>query len=72
MGRLPIGVMVLRYEPPLTYPTTTATTWADLTFRQVAFRVRYEWSRMDNGFRSSRITLDLLRWFDTLCTGSPR
>lgn len=72
LGRLPIGVMVLRYEPPLTYPTTTATTWADLTFRQVAFRVRYEWSRMDNGFRSSRITLDLLRWFDTLCTGSPR
>ena len=72
IGRVPFGMMVLRYDPPLVSPTTTLSTWVDLSFRQVSLRVRYEASRMDNGFRSSRFTLDLLRWFDTVCTGSQR
>lgn len=70
--KVPFGVMILRYDPPLTNPTTTVSTWADLSFRQVSLRVRYEVSRMDNGFRSNRFTLDLLRWFDTISVGSWR
>lgn len=67
---VPFGILFLRYDPPLAYPTRTLTTWTDITFRQVSLRLRYEVSRMDNGFRSSRIVVDLLRWFDTLCVGS--
>ncbi len=70
--KVPVGVMVFRYDPPMTSPTTTVSTWADLSFRQVSLRVRYETSRMNNGIHSSRFTLDLLRWFDTVCVGKWR
>ncbi|MDP1832598.1 MAG: hypothetical protein Q8K67_11110 [Geothrix sp.] len=67
LWKVPFGVMVLRYDSSLAAPTTTVSTWADLSFRQVSLRVRYEVSRMENGIRSERVTLDLLRWFDTAC-----
>lgn len=66
LWKVPFGVMILRYDPSLAAPTTTVSTWADLSFRQVSLRVRYEVSRMENGIRSNRITVDLLRWFDTI------
>ncbi len=69
---IPVGFMILRYSPAQTSPTTTVSTWADLNVRQVSLRVRYEVTRMENGFRSSRVTLDLLRWFDTICVRSWR
>ena len=72
IGKLPFGFMALRYAPDQATPTTTLSTWADLTFRQVSLRLRYETTRMDNGFRSNRITVDLLRWFDTVTVGSLR
>ena len=72
LGKVPVGVLVQRYDSALTPAATTLYTWADLSFRQVSLRVRYETSRMDNGFRSNRITVDLLRWFDTVCSRSWR
>lgn len=68
LGKVPVGAMILHYEGSLVSATTTLSTWADLSFRQVSLRVRYETTRMDNGYRNNRITLDLLRWFDTICT----
>jgi hypothetical protein len=68
LGKVPLGAMLMRFDNSQAPGATTLSTWADLSFRQVSLRVRYEASRMDNGFRSSRIVLDLLRWFDTICT----
>ena len=72
LGKVPVGVLVQRYDSALAPAATTLYTWADLSFRQISLRLRYETSRMDNGFRSSRITVDLLRWFDTVCSRSWR
>ncbi|WP_243383800.1 hypothetical protein [Geothrix alkalitolerans] len=72
LGKVPVGALVQRFDAALTPAATTLYTWADLSFRQVSLRVRYETTRMDNGIRSSRITVDLLRWFDTICTRSWR
>jgi hypothetical protein len=72
VGKVPCGFIALRYAPAEAPSTTSLSTWADLTFRQVSVRFRYETSRMDNGFRSNRITVDLLRWFDTVAVGSLR
>jgi len=65
--KVPFGILALRYDSTMAPLTTTLSTWADFNFRQVSFRIRYETSRMDNGLRNNRITLDLLRWFDTIC-----
>ncbi|HEY3400426.1 MAG TPA: hypothetical protein VGK03_07315 [Geothrix sp.] len=66
LGKFPVGALVQRYDASQAPATTTLSTWADLSFRQISLRLRYEASRMDNGFRSNRITVDLLRWFDTI------
>ena len=66
LWKFPVGALVQRYDASLTPATTTLSTWADLSFRQVSLRVRYETTRVENGFRSNRIVVDLLRWFDTI------
>lgn len=68
LGSIPVGAMIQRFDATQAPGTTTLSTWTDLSFRQVSLRVRYETTRMDNGFHSNRITVDLLRWFDTICT----
>lgn len=68
LGKVPVGIMLQRYDSALSPGATTLYTWGDLTFRHVSLRLRYEDTRMDNGYRSNRITVDLLRWFDTICT----
>jgi hypothetical protein len=72
LGKVPVGAMIQRFDAALTPAATTLYTWADLSFRQISLRLRYETTRLDNGFRSSRITVDLLRWFDTICSRSWR
>lgn len=72
LGKVPVGALVQRFDAALAPAATTLYTWVDLSFRQVSLRVRYETTRMDNGFHSSRVTVDLLRWFDTLCSRSWR
>jgi hypothetical protein len=67
ISRVPVGVMLMRYDSDMSPSTTLLTTWTDLTMGKVAFRLRYSMSRMDGGFRSNSISLDLLRWFDTIC-----
>lgn len=67
VAKVPFGFLALRYDSTMASSTTTFSTWADLNFRQLSVRLRYETSRMDTGFRSHRITVDLLRWFDTIC-----
>lgn len=66
LWKVPLGALAQRFETSQAPGTTTLTTWGDLNFRQVSMRLRYEVTRMDNGFRSNRIVLDLLRWFDTI------
>lgn len=72
LGKVPFGAMIQRYDASLAPATTTMSTWADLNFRQVSFRMRFETTRMDNGFHSNRIVVDLLRWFDTIGSRSWR
>ncbi|WP_243293234.1 hypothetical protein [Geothrix mesophila] len=72
LGKVPVGALAQRFDAVLTPAATTLYTWADFSFRQVSLRVRYETTRMDNGLRSSRVTVDLLRWFDTICSRSWR
>lgn len=72
LWKVPVGVLALRYDAAMSPGTTTLSAWVDLSFRQVSLRVRYETSRMDNGFRNDRIGVDLLRWFDTISVGSWR
>ncbi len=63
---MPYGVLWTRYSEPLAPPTTAISANMSLDFRQVSLRVSYEVARRNDGFRSSRVTVDLLRWFDTI------
>ena len=65
--KVPVGALWTRYDASMSPSTTTLSTWADLTFRQVSLRVRYQVSRMDGGFSNKSISVDLVRWFDTIC-----
>ncbi|WP_257308244.1 hypothetical protein [Geothrix fuzhouensis] len=67
LWRVPVGALLLRYDASMNPSTTTLSAWADLSFRQVSLRVRYQTSRTDGGFRNDSINVDLLRWFDTIC-----
>ena len=67
LWRVPVGLLLLRYDASMNPSTTTVSTWVDLSFRQVSFRVRYQTSHTDGGFRNSSINVDLLRWFDAVC-----
>ncbi|WP_243314538.1 hypothetical protein [Geothrix paludis] len=67
LWKVPVGVLILRYDASMVPATTTVSTWADLSFRQVSLRVRYQTSRTDGGLRNDSINVDLLRWFDAIC-----
>jgi hypothetical protein len=65
--KVPFSVLLMRYDSDVTPATTMLTTWTDMNVGKVAFRLRYSMSRTEGGFRSQSISLDLLRWFDTIC-----
>ncbi len=67
LGKVPFSVMLMRYVTDLTPATTLLSTWTDMAIGNVAFRISYHVSRTDGGFHSKAVTVDLVRWFDTIC-----
>lgn len=67
--RMPAGVLVTRFIPSTGAGMTTLTAHADLRFREISMRLVYESLRQDNGLKSSRISFNLLRIFDTVAFG---
>jgi len=63
---MPYGILWTHYSVVQGPSTTAVSTNMALDFRQVSLRVSYEVARRSDGLRSSRVTLDLLRWFDTI------
>jgi len=72
VGKVPFSVMVMRYMADQTPATTLVSTWTDVTLGRVSFRVSYHATRTDAGGRSRAFTVDLVRWFDTICIRSWR
>lgn len=67
--RMPVGVLTTRFVPSTGPGMTTFTAHADLHFREVSMRLVFETLRQDNGLKSSRISFNLLRIFDTVAFG---
>lgn len=67
VGKVPFSVMVMRYKTDLTPATTLMSTWTDLTVGHVSLRISYHMSRTDAGGHNRAVTVDLVRWFDTIC-----
>ena len=63
---LPYGIQWTRYDDGLQLPVEAVSTYVVLNFRQISLRVNWETARRSDGFHSERITVDLLRWFDTM------
>jgi hypothetical protein len=55
-----------RWDTGIGLPTRDLNTHAALDFRQISLSVNYEVVHRADGFRSTRVTVNLLRWFDTL------
>lgn len=66
---VPYGVQWMKYEDGWQAPTHTLTSFLTLNFRQVSLRATYQSVRKGEGFRENRVTVDLLRWFDTIAFG---
>ncbi len=64
--KVPYGLLLTRYDEGQHLPTTSLSSFAMLNFRHVSLRVSYQTARRPDGFRSSRITVDLLRLFDSI------
>lgn len=66
---IPYGLQWMKYEDGWQPSTRTLTGFLTLNFRQVSLRVTYQSARKADGFRENRVTVDLLRWFDTIAFG---
>ena len=63
---IPYNVVWTRYDAGQGVPTTAISTNASLHFRKISLRLGYEIAQRPGEFRSRRITVDLLRLFDTI------
>lgn len=63
---VPYGVQWTKYEDGWQPPTRAVMGFLMLNFRQVNLRVTYESVRRGNGLNYNRVTVDLLRLFDTI------
>ena len=69
---VPYGVQWTQFEDGWQPSTRTLTGFFTLNFRQVSLRVTYQSARKGDGFRENRVSVDLLRWFDTIAFGGFR
>ena len=63
---IPYGVQWARYEDGWQPATRSFSGYCMLNFRQIKLRISYESVRRGNGSRYNRVTVDLLRLFDTI------
>lgn len=66
---IPYGVQWVRYETSTQPAGQAFMGYFLLNFRQVNLRVTYQSVHRGNGLRDNRLTVDLLRWMDTLAFG---
>lgn len=62
----PLGAMVMRNNDALGYRTTTLFTYTALSIRKLNFSLNYQRGWRSDGLRTSQISLQLSRWFDTI------
>ncbi|HEX9081070.1 MAG TPA: hypothetical protein VF768_02265, partial [Holophagaceae bacterium] len=63
------GFQWIRYESSAQPTGRAFTGYFLLNFRQVNLRVNYQTTRRADGLRDTRITVDLLRWMNTVSLG---
>ncbi len=63
---IPYGVMVLRNNDAMGVGTTSVLTYLSAGFRKVRFNLNYQRGWRTDGLRTSQISLQLARWFDTI------
>jgi hypothetical protein len=63
---MPYGVLWTRYAASNTPSTTAISTHLDWSYGKVAFQISYSVFRREDGLRSSQISMNLLRAFDTI------
>lgn len=61
-----LGFLATRYDNGDGLPLTTYSVYDTLAFRKISFRVVADWSRRSDGYSVSRISVDILRLFDTV------
>lgn len=63
---MPCGAMLMRNNDPMGLGTTTLMTHLSTGFRKVRFSINVQRGWRSDGLRTSQITINLLRWFDTM------
>ena len=63
---LPYTLQWTKFEDGWQAPTNAFVGFFTLNFRQVSLRMSYQEIRRGDGLRDNRISVDLLRWFDTI------
>ena|GEM_PF-4367217 len=66
LWKIPYGFLVSRYDQGDGNPLTTYSLYSSLQYRRISLRVLYDFSKRADGWSSSRISVDLMRVFDSL------
>jgi hypothetical protein len=64
--KIPCGFLVGRYDQGDGNPLTTYSLFGSLQYRRINLRVLYDYTQRADGWKASRISVDLLRVFDSL------
>ena len=67
----PCGATLTAYEDSLNQRTKTLSTFINMRYGKVTFRVNVDEGYTAGGPRTSQITLSLVRWFDTIALRAP-
>jgi hypothetical protein len=66
LGQTPCGAMLYRNNDPTGMGTTTLMTHLSTGFRKVRFNITYQRGWRSDGLRTSQVSINLVRWFDTM------
>lgn len=64
-----LGLLATRYDQGDGLPTTSYTVYDTLVFRNISFRIIADRTTRPDGYRATRLSIDILRLFDTLVFG---
>jgi hypothetical protein len=63
---VPLGGMLMRNNDALGYRTTTLFVYTAMSIRKLTFNLNFQRGWRSDGLRTSQISLQLSRWFDTI------
>ncbi len=70
--KMAYGLYASRYDQGDGNPLTTYSLYDTINFRRISFKLIYEWTERKDGYKTSHLSLDLLRVFDTMAFFAPR